>query len=518
LAEALNGADAFVGVSAADVVSPEMIMTMAKNPIIFALANPNPEIHPDLAKKHRPDAIMATGRSDFPNQVNNVLGFPFIFRGALDVGATCVNEAMKLAAVRAIAALAKEDVPDEVLRVYAEGGAYAFGRDYLIPKPIDPRVLMHVAPAVAKAAMDSGVARLKIDIEEYKERIELILGPTKKIMRGVRTHIREAVKIGKKPLLVLPNGSDPRILRAAAQIYSDNEINLCLLGNTKTIRREAEKIGIKQIDSMATLLNPITDERDHKYADLLFDLRKRKGVSRSGAEQLVRNDNYYAALMVKSGDADGMITGLTEPYTTAVRPILEVIGAQPGHALAGVYLIVVGKKTYFFADCTVNVDPDAETLADIAIAAAEVAERFTDDPIRVAMLSFSSFGSNRYPSTEKIAKSIQILEKRAPNLVVDGEMQADVALNADLQMREFPFCRLQGAANVLIFPQLEAANISYKTVTNIMDGVTATGPLLVGVNKPANVLQRGATVEEIINLVYLTAEQAVVGKKGKSKK
>lgn len=511
LEEAMSGADAFVGVSGPDLLSVPMIKSMNANPIIFALANPNPEIHPDIVREHRPDAIMATGRSDFPNQVNNVLGFPFIFRGALDVGATCVNEAMKLAAVYAIAGLAKEDVPEAVMRAYDRVEGYTFGRDYLIPKPVDPRVLMRIAPAVAQAAMESGVARKKIDIEEYKEQIELILGPTKQIVRKIRKQIQNTFKVKKtKPLIVLPHAQDHRVLRAAAQVFHENDVRLCVLGNPEAICEEARKIGIRDFKRMVQFANPLSDERSERFAEALFELRQRKGVSRTGATQLLRNQNYFASMMVRQGDADGMVTGLTEPYAYAVRPILEIIGAKPGQTLAGIYMIVVDKKLYFFADCTINVDPSAEVLADIAIAAADVATRYTKDPIKVAMLSFSSFGSGKYPSTVKIAKAIEILHTKAPGMIVDGEMQADVALNEGLQRRDFPFCKLQGEANILVFPHLGAANISYKLLTNITSNATATGPILVGVNKPANVLQRSATVDEVINMIYITAEHSYV--------
>ncbi len=511
LQEAMAGADAFVGVSAPNVLDVETIKSMAANPIIFALANPDPEIHPDLVRENRPDAIMATGRSDFPNQVNNVLGFPFIFRGALDVGATCVNEAMKQAAVYAIAELAKEDVPEEVNKAYDRDQGYTFGRDYLIPKPVDPRVLMRVAPAVAKAAMDTGVARNPIDIDSYRDQIESILGPTKKIIRNVRKQIHQVnLKSNSKPVIVVPHGIDHRVIRAAAQIFHENEICLRLLGNKDDICSEAEAIGIRNFDRMVSFANPLDDANSDRYVTDLFELRKRKGVSRSGAVQLLRNQNYFASMMVRSGDADGMVTGLVEPYAYAVRPILEVIGAKQGQTLAGIYMIVVENKLYFFADCTINVDPKAHALADIAIAAAEVAERYTSDEIRVAMLSFSSFGSGKYPSVRKISEAIEILRERKSDLLVDGEMQADVALNADLQRREFPFCALGGSANILIFPHLGAANISYKLVTNITSQSSATGPILVGVNKPANVLQRGATVEEVVSMIYITAEHAVV--------
>lgn len=511
LEDALDGADAFVGVSVPNVLTPDMIKKMADNPIIFALSNPDPEIHPDVVKEHRPDAIMATGRSDFPNQVNNVLGFPFIFRGALDVGATCVNEEMKRAAVTAIAELAKEDVPEEVMRAYDRVEGYTFGRDYLIPKPVDPRVLLRVAPAVAKAAMDSGVARKIVDLDAYQEQIEQILGPTKRIIRQVRKEIhRCSVSRKKKPLVVLPNALDHRVIRAAAQIYHENEVKLVLLGNKDTLCAEASKLGVSDFGKMARFVNPLTDENCERYADILFELRKRKGVSRTMASQLLRNHDYYAAMMVSQNEADGLVSGLTEPYATAVRPVLEVIGVKPNRTLAGIYMIVVENQLYFFGDCTVNVDPDSKTLAEIAIAAADVAKRYTKDQVRVAMLSFSSFGSgSKFASTREISKAIEILHERQPDLIVDGEVQADVALSYELQQREFPFCKFKGPANVLVFPNLSAANIAYKLITNISSQASATGPILVGIKKPANVLQRSANVEEIINMIYITAEHAV---------
>jgi malate dehydrogenase (oxaloacetate-decarboxylating)(NADP+) len=520
LADALNKVDAFVGVSAPNVLTPVMIESMADNPIIFALANPDPEIHPDIVRQYRPDAIMATGRSDFPNQVNNVLGFPFIFRGALDVGATCVNEEMKRAAVKAIAELAKEDVPEEVMRAYDRVEGYTFGRDYLIPKPVDPRVLMRVAPAVAKAAMDSGVARKQIKMDQYEEQIEQILGPTKRIIRQVRKQVHRSSRAQKrKPTVVLPNGMDHRVIRTTAQIYHENEVNLVLLGDKDQIVAEAAKLGVSDFGRMAKFVNPLSDDTCGRYAEVLFDLRQRRGVSRSVASQLMHHHDYYAAMMVRQGDADGLISGLDSPYANAVRPVIEVIGVKKGETLAGIYMIVVENRLYFFGDCTVNVDPQAETLADIAIAAADVAKRYTKDPIRVAMLSFSSFGSgSKYPSTRKIAQAIEILHAKKPDMIVDGEMQADVALNYDLQQREFPFCKLKGEANVLVFPHLGAANICYKLVTNITNQATATGPILVGLNKPANVLQRSAKVEEIINMVYITAEHAIFHGTGNERK
>jgi malate dehydrogenase (oxaloacetate-decarboxylating)(NADP+) len=514
LEDSLKGADAFLGVSAPNVLTPEMIEGMAKDPIIFALANPDPEIHPDLVKKHRPDAIMATGRSDFPNQVNNVLGFPFIFRGALDVGATCVNEEMKRAAVYAISTLAKEDVPEQVLKVYGKGETIQFGRDYLIPKPVDPRVLLRIAPAIAKAAMESGVARYKIDLDEYKEKIEELLGPTKRIMRKIRKRVQSYTQKQQKPInILLTHAHEPRMIRAANEAQQqDLDICLHLLGNKNEILKQAHELGIREFNKNIQFIDPSSHPKLKDYARHLFELRQRRGVSKSIADHMIYNHNYFAAMMLRSGDVDAALTGLVEPYAVAVKPVLEVIGVKDNHTLAGIYMMVVENKLYFFADCTIHVDPNAETLAEIAHAAAEVASRYTQDPIRIAMLSFSSFGSGKYPSNQKIAKAIELLHAKYPDLVVDGEMQADIALNAELQAREFPFCKLQGPANVLVFPRLSAANISYKLLSNITSQAKATGPILVGLNKPFTVLQRSATVEEIANMICITAEQVAHAK------
>lgn len=510
--DALDGADAFVGVSVANVLTPDMIMGMAANPIIFALANPDPEIHPDLARKARPDAIIATGRSDFPNQVNNVLGFPFIFRGALDVRATTINEEMKLAAVYAIAALAKENVPDVVMRAYQNTEVYQFGRDYLIPKPVDPRVLFHVAPAVAKAAIDSGVARRRIDIDVYTQQIERILGPTQSLVRSLGREIKAKCREKKmRPRVVIPHAYDKRVLRAAAQIAADGDIDITLLGSQKRIYDRAEKCGIANFQNLVKVVNPFKTEYMEHFAEKLYQRRYLKGVTKTSAAQLINNFNYFAAMMLETGMADAMISGVVEPYTTSIKPLLEVVGAKKGSVLSGIYMVMIKRQQYFFADCTININPDAETLADIALTTADIAQRYGTEKPRIAMLSFASFGSNRDEECVKVARAVEIVRQRRPDLEVEGEMQADVALNAEMRNREFPFARLSGNPNVLVFPNLSAANISYKLLSSIADA-QLIGPILVGLNKPANILQISATTDEILNMIYLTVHQAVMQK------
>ncbi len=509
LEEALKDADAFVGVSVANVLSPEMIMGMGKSPIIFALANPDPEIHPDVARKARPDAIIATGRSDFPNQVNNVLGFPFIFRGALDVRARTINEEMKLAAVRAIAALAKENVPDVVMRAYKESEVYQFGKDYLIPKPVDPRVLFHVAPAVAKAAMDSGVARKQIDIAEYTRQIERILGPTQSLMRSLKRDIvAHRTKTKKVPLVVIPHAYDRRILRAAAQVADEGDVRLCLLGSETRILEKAALYGLPQIGAKVQIINPFHSDLVEEFATKFFEMRHLKGVTKTTALQHMHNHNYFAAMMLKTGRADALLSGVVEPYATSAKPLLEIIGVDQKHKLAGIYMVMMKQKQYFFADCTINMSPTAETLADIAITTAKVASRYTKEKPRVAMLSFASFGSNRHPESIKVAEAVEIVRKLAPELEIDGEMQADVALSPELRQREFPFCQLKENANVFIFPDLASSNIAYKLLAN-MAGASLVGPILVGMNQPANVLQISATTDEVLNMIYVTVHQAL---------
>jgi malate dehydrogenase (oxaloacetate-decarboxylating)(NADP+) len=509
LDEALKGADAFVGVSAAGVLKPEMIMPMADNPIIFALANPDPEITPADARKARPDCIVATGRSDYPNQVNNVLGFPFIFRGALDVQATTINEEMKMAAVRGIAKLAKEDVPEQVLRAYNTAEGYKFGRDYLIPKPMDPRVLLYVAPAVAEAAMKSGVARKKVDIPQYTQHIERILGPTKRLIRQMRNNISGwSRKSGKKPRIVLVHGHDDRVIKAAAQMDYEGDVSTIMLGAPNEIIAKAESLGIHDFGKKATIIDPHRDSRISEFGELIYKMRQRKGVTKSAAQQMLRDNNYFAAMMVRTGAAEGMIGGVVEPYVNGLVPIMEVIRTKPGRIMNGLYMFSWNKRMYFLADCTVCIEPSAQELADIAINTANFAKQYTEDKVRVAMLSFSSFGSNRHEKSLRVAKAVEILHDREVDFIFDGEIQADVALNEKLQERDFPFCQLKGQANVLIFPDLTSANIAYK-IFSAISGSTGIGPVLLGPQHPASVMERGSNTEDICNMIYMVANRYV---------
>lgn len=509
LSEALVGADAFVGVSAAGVLKPEMIMPMAQSPIIFALANPDPEITPEDARKARPDCIMATGRSDYANQVNNVLGFPFIFRGALDVQATTINEEMKMAAVRAIAKLAKEDVPEQVLRAYNTAEGYHFGREYLIPKPMDPRVLLYVAPAVAAAAMASGVARKKVDIPQYTQHIERILGPTKRLVRQMRNNISGwSRKSKQKPRVVLVHGHDDRVIKAAAQMDYEGDVQTILLGNIEEICGKAEALGFKNFASRTTMIDPLSDSRQSQFAEELYKLRQRKGVTRSAAQQLLRDSNYFANMLVRSGAAEAIISGIVEPYVTGLTPIMEVIRAKPGRIMNGLFMFSWNKRMYFLADCTVCVEPTAQELADIAENTAHFARQYTDETVRVAMLSFSSFGSNRHEKCLRVANAVSILRDRNVDFIFDGEIQADIALNEKLQERDFPFCNLKGQANVLVFPDLSSANTAYK-IFSAITGSAGIGPVLLGAQKPAAVMERGANTEDLCNMIYMVANRFV---------
>jgi len=500
LAEALKGADVFVGLSVGGIVTGEMLKVMAKNPVIFALANPTPEIMPDEAKQARPDAIVATGRSDFPNQVNNVLGFPFIFRGALDVRAKQINDEMEMAATRALAALAKEEVPEVVTRAYG-GDSLKFGPEYLIPKPFDPRVLLWVAPAVAWAAIASGIAGRIVDVEEYRAELEARLGPERQVMRGLITRAQQ-----DPPSIVFPEGDDPRILRAARIIADDGIARPILLGDIDAIRRQAEEAALPLED--IELINPRTAPDRAHFAEELWQRRQRRGMTIREAQARVLDPIYYGLLMLHAGRTDALVAGEEVDYPDSIRPALEVIGVEPGRThVSGIYMMIFRQQTLFFADTTVNIEPDAETLAEIATATAGFVERLGIEP-RVALLSFSNFGSVKHPQARKVAQAVSLLHERAPALQVDGEMQADTAVVERILTQVYPFAKLHGPANVLIFPDLNAANIAYKLLARLGDA-QAIGPILVGMDRPVHVLQRLSEVPEIVNMAVIAAVDAL---------
>ena len=499
LAAALEDADVFVGLSVGGIVSGEMLKAMAARPIVFALANPDPEISPEEARRARSDAIIATGRSDYPNQVNNVLGFPFIFRGALDVRARKINEEMEMAATRALAALAKEEVPEAVMRAYGVE-RLRFGPDYLIPKPFDPRVLLWVAPAVAWAAVGSGVAGRVIDVDEYRAELDARLGRAREVMRGLSGRAQQSPQ-----RIVFPEGDDARILKAARILADDGIAEPILLGDPDAIRRQADDADVTLEE--ITLANPRTSAHLDGFAQQMWERRRRKGITLREARDRVRDPMYHALLMLRAGQADAVVAGVDMYYPDAMRPALEVIGAEPGRRhVSGIYMMVLPQQTFFFADCTVNIDPDAETLAEIASAAAQFVQRLGIEP-RVALLSFSNFGSVRHPAADKVQRAVALLHEREPALQADGEMQADTAVVERILMKSYPFSKLKGAANVLIFPNLDAANISYKLLDRI-GGAEAIGPILVGMAQPVHVLQRGSDVNDIVNMAVIAAVDA----------
>ena len=500
LADAMAGADVFVGLSVGGIVSQEMVRSMAANPIVFAMANPDPEIGYEDAKAAREDdVIVATGRSDYPNMVNNVLGFPFIFRGALDVRATDINEEMKRAAAMALADLAKQDVPDAVVKAYGDQ-PLQFGPDYVIPKPLDPRVLFEVAPAVAEAAVDSGVARTEIDPETYAETLEARLGKSREMMRVVLNKAKSDPK-----RLALAEGTDEKMIRAAYQLEEEGIAEPILLGDREEISRVAADLGLSFDPEV---VDPAERSLD-VYADRLYELRRRKGITRGEAADLVAKDtNYLGSVMVEMGDADAMLTGLTHHYPSALRPPLQVIGtAEDADYAAGVYLLTFKNKVVFCADTTVNQDPDAEVLAEVTKHTAELARSFNVEP-RAAMLSYSNFGSVRNEATATIRQAVADLHADASvEFPVDGEMQADTAVVEDIIDDTYDFSDLDGPANVLIFPNLEAGNIGYKLLQRL-GGAEAIGPMLVGMDKPVHVLQRGDEVKDIVNLAGVAVVDA----------
>lgn len=498
LAEAMEGADVFLGCSVGGIVTKEMVKKMADKPIIFALANPIPEIDYFDAKEARPDAIVATGRSDYPNQVNNVLGFPFIFRGALDVRARAINDEMKLAASKALAALAKEDVPDSVLKAYGVE-RLQFGPDYIIPKPLDPRVLLWEAPAVAKAAMETGAARIKIDLEEYKERLEARLGKSREVMRII---INKAKADPKR--VVYPEGEETKIIRAAAIVQEEKIGEPILIGREEVIRRKIEELGLR-LDPKIVCIE--TFPRFEEYAKKLYELRMRKGVTMRDARRLLRNPNYFGAMMVYMDEADAFVSGLTYHYPEVLRPALQIVKTKDEvKKVAGLYIMVFKDKVLFFTDATVNIEPTSEELAEIAILAADFARKFEIEP-KVAMLSFSNFGSTRHPLQEKVRRAVEIVKERRPDIIIDGEMQADTAVVPEIAMQHFPFSKIKGDANVLVFPDLEAANVAYKLLQRL-GGAEAIGPILMGTGKSTHVLQMGDEVKDIVNITAIAVVDA----------
>lgn len=500
LAEALQGADVFVGVSAAGLVTKEMVRSMADNPIVFAMANPDPEITYEDAKSARKDVIMATGRSDFPNQVNNVLGFPFIFRGALDVRATCINEAMKIAAVRALAALAKEDVPDSVLSAYG-GEPIRFGPEYIIPKPFDPRVLLWEAPAVAKAAMESGVARLPIaDFEAYKDSLEARLGRSRQVMR---VFIHRAQRSPKR--IVFPEGEEDKILRATQIILDEKIAKPVLLGSRTLIRQKARNLNVDLTG--VELINPSKSPDLEMYTHEYYEMRNRKGVTKSDAEHHMKAHNIYGAMMVHMGHADGLVSGVSRHFPDTIRPALQIIKMKEGaKTVTGVQMMIFKNQTIFIADPIIHIEPSSEDLAEIAILTAEYARTFDVDPL-VAMLSFSTFGSTIHPLAEKVQRAVDLVRRRAPWLPIEGEMAADVAVVPELLNSLYPFNELQGPANVLVFPDLTSANIAFKLLARL-GGATAIGPLLIGMRKPVYLLQNTSDVNDVVNMTAMAVMEA----------
>lgn len=504
LAEAMKGADVFLGLSVGNVVTPEMIKSMAKNPIVFAMANPDPEIAYDTAIAARPDIIMATGRSDYPNQVNNVLGFPYIFRGALDVRATQINEAMKLAAVRALAELAKSPVPDIVNLAYNERNI-VFGPKYIIPKPLDPRLLSTVAPAVAKAAMESGVAHNPItDWDAYKVELNNRLGLDNQLFRVIGTKARRDPR-----KVVFAEADNIKILKAA-QVVNDEGIAFpILLGNEARIRQLMEENSI-EIDDVV-IIDPKSDEmqeKRHQFGDLFFEKRKRKGFNHYEARKIMRERNYFGCMMVETGEADALISGLTRKYPDTIRPALQVIGMEEGaKRVAGMYIINTKRGPLFLADTTVNFNPTAEELADITLMVAKEVKHFNITP-RIAMLSYSNFGSSQTPEAQLVAKAREIVKQREPSLVVDGEIQAAMAFNKEILKDNYPFTELMNEeVNTLIFPNLTAGNVAYNLLQEVA-GFDAIGPVLLGMKKPVHILQLGSTVRQIVNMVNIAVVDA----------
>lgn len=503
LEEAMVDADVFIGLSIADIVSPEMLLSMAKDPIVFAMSNPNPEITYDLAVATRDDIIMATGRSDHPNQVNNVLGFPFIFRGALDVRATKINEAMKMAAVKALAALAKEPVPEQVNIAYGET-RMTFGKDYIIPKPFDPRLIAEVPPAVAKAAMDTGVAQNPIqNWEKYKEELMDRLGSDNKMVRLLTNRARMNPK-----RVVFAEADQLDVLKAAQIAYDEGIAIPILLGRKDIIKVLMDEI---EFEEDLEIIDPKSDEeeaRKNKYAKVYWQQRKRDGITLYSSKKLMRERNYFGAMMVNEGDADALISGYSRSYPSVVKPMMELIGKAEGATrIATTNLMMTQRGPMFLSDTSINIDPTAEELAKIAQMTARTVKMFGMEPV-IAMISFSNFGSSISPMARKVRNAVAILHKESPNLVVDGELQTDFALNSELLGENFPFSKLAGRkVNTLIFPNLDSANITYKLLKEL-NKAESIGPIMMGMKKPVHILQFGSSVDEIVNMTAIAVVDA----------
>jgi len=505
LTEALDGADVFLGLSTARAVTGEMLKKMNAKPIVFACANPDPEIMPEEALQARPDVMMATGRSDYPNQVNNVLGFPFIFRGALDVRATQINEQMKLAAVQAIAKLAREEVPESVSRAYG-GKQFKFGPEYFIPKPFDPRVLLWVAPAVAKAAMESGVAQTPIDdFEKYHDKLESLQGAAKSFIRSAINKVKTAAKKSNfdLPKIGFPEAHSEKVLKACSIILEEQIARPVLFGYPEVITKKIQSLGLTQLNDVE-IFRPSHHPNLHLYAQTLFEMRKRKGVNVAESLRLMGDPNYFATMATHLGDLDGVINGVTQNYPTSVRPILEIIGRTKRGVASGLIIVVLKDRVLFFADCTLNIEPSAEDLAEIAIHASEIAQYFEIEP-RIAMLSYSNF-AGRHESPLKMKHAAEIVKDKYPHIIIDGEMQADTAVEPHIIAEQFPFSEIKKGANILIFPDLNSGNISYKLLQRL-GNAEILGPFLLGLRKPAHTMQRSCSVNDIVNTVALTALQ-----------
>ncbi|MBT8396170.1 MAG: NADP-dependent malic enzyme [Gemmatimonadetes bacterium] len=501
LDDAMEGADVFIGLSVAGMVTKDMVRSMADDPIIFGLANPVPEILPEEVEEVRKDAIMATGRSDYPNQVNNVLGFPFIFRGALDVRARAITPNMMLAATHALADLARQEVPESVMMAYG-GENIEFGRSYIIPKPFDPRVLFYVSPAVARAAMEDGVSRIELDLEEYRDRLRASLGPAMEVMQRMVSLARR-----NPQRVVLPEGYNDRILRAAANVVEEGVAVPVLVGRSSRILKRAEELGV-DLEGVEMIYPPDEEEKREDYAQALHQRRLRKGLTLAEARGQMNRALRFAGMMVREGDADALVAGIESNYPETIRPALQVVGRADGvEHVAGLYMIALpNRKLLFFADASVNIDPDAETLAEIAILSAEFVRELKIEP-RVALLSFSNFGSAPHPLSKRVSEAVQRIKELDPDLEVDGEMQADAALNHGLLEELFPFSDLTGPANILVFPNLAAANTAYKLMGEI-GGAEIIGPILMGMRHPVHVLQRGSTVQDAVNLITIASVDA----------